>query len=330
MINKILVQMLSHKKMRVIKKIKIVFLKLIKHPIQGAYYRRKAGLSNNDTIPSNKYFLLGLVAILRGEDDYLIEWIEFHILLGVNHFVLYDNGTSLNTFNLLKKYIDQGLVTYFSFPHIDGLRDGRYVSTLTLQQLAYADCIIRFSKHFKYLLQLDIDEFLFPKNYNSITEVLNLFNDKVSRIDINLINFGSAGHVNKPNGLVINNFTKSCKSIAPTEVKCIVNTKYLSKFFKYSNVHKFSIWYPVKDIINKIRFGYPKVLKGNRANKLFQLNHYITKSKEEFIKKGIIYQDGWQVRKKTQERFDMLNKKYNQVTNDNIRRFIPKLQIEEL
>ena len=306
-------------------KINIGFLKFIKHPLQGYYFRKKAGLTNDDIMPLHSYHYLGLVAIFRGEDDYLIEWIEFHKLIGVEHFVLYDNGISQASLNLLKKYIDDGLVTYISFPHIKGLRDGRHAYTLNTQQMAYADCIIRFRKHFKFLLHLDIDEFLFPKEEDSVINVLKSLNDKISRIDVNWTNFGSDGKVKKPNGLVIENFTKACSTIDPNGQKCIVATKYLSKIFKYSNVHKFCIKYSLLDICKRILFGYPIVIKGKEANKLLQLNHYITKSKEEFLSRSKIYKDGWQVGKKTLERFKYLDQNYNEVVNDNIKRFIPKL-----
>lgn len=307
------------------KKFKIGYLKLVFHPLQGYYFRRKARLLDNNLFPQDSLYNLGLVAIFRGEDDYLVEWIEFHKLMGVNHFIMYDNGCSQKSYDILKKYIDNGLLTYISFPHTQGLRDGRRADTLSIQQLAYADCIIRFRTHFKYLFQLDIDEFLFPKNADSITQVLDLLGDKYSRIDINWTQFGSSNHIKKPKGLLIDNFTKSCIVLDPNGVKSIVNTKYLSKIFKYSNVHRFSVKYSFRDMIKKISHGYSKVLKGEEANKLFQLNHYITKSKKEYLKKGEVYSDGWQKGKKTLERFNKLDQKYNEVTNISIQRFIPKI-----
>ena len=48
---------------------------------------------------------LACVVICRGEDDYLIEWIEFHRMMGVEHFFVYDNGIEPATKELLKSYI---------------------------------------------------------------------------------------------------------------------------------------------------------------------------------------------------------------------------------
>ncbi len=311
---------------KIIRKIHIGYLKHIRHRCEGNKYRKKASLPDIDILPINYFFFLGLVAIFRGEDDYLIEWLEFHKLMGVEHFILYDNGLEKSSAVLLKPYIKEGTVTHIPFPDISGLRDGRHADTLSIQQMAYADFVKRFSHHFKYVLQLDIDEFLFPKSHNSITEVLNKFNDsKLSRIEINWTNFGDSGHLTKPSGLVINNFTKSGSNVLPHSVKSISNTQYFSKKFAYTNVHRFSHRFSPKDIFTKLLLGYPHIIKGKTANDLFQLNHYITKSKEEFLDKGKKFKKGWQTGKKTKELYAELNSQFNQVDNKNILRFLSEL-----
>ncbi len=68
------------------RKLYIVYLKFIRHRWEGYKYRKKANLPDTDILPINSFYYLGLVAIFRGEDDYLIEWIEFHRLMGVDHF----------------------------------------------------------------------------------------------------------------------------------------------------------------------------------------------------------------------------------------------------
>lgn len=304
----------------------ILYLKFIRHRWEGYKYRRKANLPDTDILPTNSFYYLGLVAIFRGEDDYLVEWIEFHKMMGVDHFILYDNGLENSSQVLLKPYIENGLVTHIPFPDIPGLRDGRYADTLSIQQMAYADFIKRFKHHFKYILQLDIDEFLFPKSHNSITEILNEYDDsKLARIEINWTNFGDSGHLTKPRGLVINNFTKSGSQVVPQVVKSISNTRYLSKRFSYTNVHRFSHRFTLKDVFTKLFLGYPQIIKGKSANDLFQLNHYITKSKEEFLTKGQKFKKGWQTGKKTIELYIKLNNQFNLVEKTNILRFLPEL-----
>lgn len=305
----------------------IFYLKLLKHPLQGRQLRKVTNLPNMEiTLPKNFYFL-GMVAIFKGEDDYLVEWIEFHKLMGVEHFILYDNGLRGSSRKILEPYIRSGLVTHILLPHIEGSRDGRYIHTVSTQQVAYADAIIRFKDNFHYLLQLDLDEFLFPKSHNSISEILKTHDKrKLARIEVNWTNFGSNGHVDKPTGLVIENFTKSGRNTTPKTVKSISNTKYLSRFFIYTNVHRFSHRLSIKDMITKLFFGYPIIVKGEQANDLFQLNHYITKSKEEFLAKNRKFKQGWQIGKKTPELYDELNNRYSQIDNTSILKFLPQMK----
>ncbi len=310
---------------RIARRFYILHLRLIRHRWEGYKYRRKRSSQDTDILPINSFYNLGLVAIFRNEDDYLVEWIEFHRMMGVDHFILYDNGLEKSSQQLLKPYIEKNIVTHIPFPDIQGLRDGRHADTLSIQQMAYADFVKRFSHHFKYILQLDIDEFLFPKSHNSITDVLTEYDDsKLARIEINWTNFGDSGHLTKPNGLVIKNFTKSGSNVVPQAIKSISNTRYLSKRFAFTNVHRFSHRITLKDIITKLLLGYPQIIKGKIANDLFQLNHYITKSKVEFLTKGQKYKKGWQTGKKTIELYLKLNNQFNKVENTIILKFLTK------
>jgi len=312
---------------KITRKFHITYLKVIKHPWEGNKYRKKANLLNTDILPKNSLYYLGLVAIFRGEDDYLIEWIEFHKMMGIDHFILYDNGLEKSSQVLLEPLIKNGMVTHISFPDIPGLRDGKHANTLSIQQMAYADCIIRFRHHFKYLLQLDIDEFLFPKEHHTITEVLKRYNeDKISRIEINWTNFGDGGHKTKPNGLVIENFIKSDSNIEINTVKSISSTQFLSNRFVYTNVHRFSHRFTLKDIFTKLFLGYPQIKKGKTANDLFQLNHYNTKSKEEYTRKLRINKGGYMVGEETEEKFIKFNFQFNKIENRTIFRFVDKLK----
>ena len=173
---------------------------------------------------------------------------------------------------------------------------------------------------------MDIDEFLFPKLHNSIVEVLNGYDDKkLARIEINWTNFGDNGHLTKPHGLVINNFTKSGSKIVSQEIKSISNTRYLSKRFIYTNVHRFSHHFTMKDIFTKLFLGYPQIIKGKIANDLFQLNHYITKSKEEYLRKLQINKGGFMTGKEIEENYIKLNNHCNKIKNKLIFQYISKL-----
>ena len=59
---------------------------------------------------------LAIVAILKNEAPYIKEWIDYHLLAGVDHFYLYDNESEDNLKEILQPYIDINIVDYEFFP----------------------------------------------------------------------------------------------------------------------------------------------------------------------------------------------------------------------
>merc|ERR1719253_2400698 len=60
---------------------------------------------------------LSVVAIFRGEDDYLDEWLHYNIIQGVDHFYLYSNQNGDNTKRKLRPYVASGYVTLVDWPN---------------------------------------------------------------------------------------------------------------------------------------------------------------------------------------------------------------------
>ena len=59
---------------------------------------------------------LAIGAIMKNEGPYLKEWLDFHILVGVTKFYLYDNESTDETKEILKPYIKSGIVEYNYWP----------------------------------------------------------------------------------------------------------------------------------------------------------------------------------------------------------------------
>ena len=55
---------------------------------------------------------LAVVAILKNEGAYLKEWLDYHLLAGVNHFYLYDNDSPDNQAEVVAPYVKAGLVDW--------------------------------------------------------------------------------------------------------------------------------------------------------------------------------------------------------------------------
>ena len=61
-----------------------------------------------------------MAACLRFKDvaRYLPEWLEFHSMVGVEHFYLYNNNSTDNYQEALAPYVRDGLVTLHEWPHV--------------------------------------------------------------------------------------------------------------------------------------------------------------------------------------------------------------------
>lgn len=59
---------------------------------------------------------LAVVTIAKNEAPYIKEWLDYHLLAGVNHFYIYDNDSSDNQKEVLQPYVDAGIVTYIFYP----------------------------------------------------------------------------------------------------------------------------------------------------------------------------------------------------------------------
>ncbi len=61
---------------------------------------------------------LSVCAIYKNEARYLAEWIEFHLLAGVEHFFLYDNNSTDDHRDVLAPYVRAGLVSVTDWPPV--------------------------------------------------------------------------------------------------------------------------------------------------------------------------------------------------------------------
>lgn len=118
---------------------------------------------------------LSICAVFRNEAPYLKEWIEYHRLIGVDHFYLYNNNSVDRFREVLNPYIKQGIVSLVQWPDRLGTLIDKYpfMWTLSTQIPAYENAAgWRTPKETKWLAFVDIDEFLVPADGNTIIEIL--------------------------------------------------------------------------------------------------------------------------------------------------------------
>jgi glycosyltransferase involved in cell wall biosynthesis len=137
---------------------------------------------------------LAVCSILREEGRYLREFVEFHRIVGVEHFYLYDNGSTDDTAEVLVSYVDEGLVTYIPFAHP------------VAQVPAYNHCIRTFGAECDWIALMEADEFFFAPGGGDLREALREFDD-YGAVHVNYANYGTSGHETPPDEPVISAYT---------------------------------------------------------------------------------------------------------------------------
>ncbi len=129
--------------------------------------------------PAKKY-TLSIAAVFKNEAKYLKEWVEYHRMIGVDHFYLYNTNSSDQFHEVLHPYIKEGLVTLVNWPQRLRNSDEKhdFLWMLDSKILAYENANkMRAIKDTEWLTLLDIEEFLVPPEGSSLVDLLQKFGD---------------------------------------------------------------------------------------------------------------------------------------------------------
>jgi hypothetical protein len=216
---------------------------------------------------------LSVCACLKNEADYLLEWLCFHTIVGVERFVIYDNESTDDTAAIVAEFnrAFPGSVELIPWPGQPG------------QATAFSDAITRLKGHSEWVAFLDGDEFLFGTEEDDLRTLLREYED-ASELCIHWLIFGSSGYKTKPPGLCIDRFTRRAINHADhKQVKSIVR---VNRVVKPTSPHLFQVR---GAIVDELRRKVDPKCRGRlptATHKLFRINHYITKSHEQFMAKG--------------------------------------------
>lgn len=146
---------------------------------------------------------LGIVTMFRDEAIRLKEWVEYHHMLGVDHFLLYNDRSKDHWAEVLKPYISSNLVVVIDWNTPPGTQFQNN------QLAAYQDGLKRSKGNTKWLAFIDIDEFILPKKNATILECLNQFFHSASGVYICWRNFGTSGVYIAPGEPILTRLTAS-------------------------------------------------------------------------------------------------------------------------
>lgn len=228
------------------------------------YSRYKNVIKNED---KTKFpHTLSIMAIMKNEGPYLKEWLDYHILVGIEKFYLYDNESTDNTKKILAPYIKKGIVDYTYWP-------GK-----AQQMVAYTDGFNKHANDTKWLAVIDLDEFIVAKDYDNIVDFLNTLPKHFAQLVIGWEQYGSSGHKKKPKGLVIENYKHHASK--SWGIKSIVNPRLV---YETHNPHTQGVaGFTIDENGKKLGKIIQDENRNITTNKI-RVNHYITKSFDEYI-----------------------------------------------
>ena len=256
---------------------------------------------------------LSIAAIFKDEAPYLPEWLEFHRLVGVEHVYLYDNGSTDSPCTVLEPYIREGFVSVipWAFPWI------RFVD---IQRIAYAHAIVNFGFHWRWMAFIDIDEFLFPVEGDSLPATLADY-ESLPTVAAYRTWYGRNGYETHPSGLTIENYTKRAPGIRASP-KSIVDP---SKVIGIETAHMFNFAEGRKIAYDEQKRFVRHQPRELRPSNILRVNHYVTRSREEFAAK-LTKWDQATVKKRDRERGQQPRLEEGAFHDDTILRFVPEVK----
>lgn len=142
-------------------------------------------------------YKLSCVLLIRDENEYLPEWLEWHIGQGVEHFYIYDDGRGSSVLDAIGDYAELCTV-----------RDAKRYQ-YHLQFEVYIDALRRFGNETEWMAFIDADEFLRSVEGTPINAILNAVPTSAAAVLCPWVVYNADGQITKESGLVRERFTQT-------------------------------------------------------------------------------------------------------------------------
>lgn len=221
---------------------------------------------------------VSICAIFKNEARYMKEWLDFHILVGVEHFYLYNNNSTDGYMEILQPYIEKKLVTYVEWPYKQG------------QISAYLHCIDNFKTESRWIGFIDLDEFVTPITHSNVCDFLKYYENHGS-VWVPWKIFGSSGLDKRDEKRMVTADFTLCWPKPATVGKCFYNTLFdicqdehktkMMHHFLYTKVEGKNV--PPVNVYGQL--CVPPLFGGKSIQLPMQINHYVVKSRAEYQRK---------------------------------------------
>ena len=216
---------------------------------------------------------VALICTAKDEDNYIDEWIDYHFKLGIDDIFIYENQWNYN--GKFKEYDSVHKI---------------YLEHNTPQLVSFNHFVKKFYSQFDFGIFLDCDEYICLKKDNNIEAFLNNYKNDYG-VGISTIIFGDNGITfDNKNYSCINRFTRRCKNPI-REIKTILNFNICKDEPIFNCPHSIIQQNKILNA-NKTHFiNGPFNAPVEEEISSIQINHYITKTFDEF--KNKLIKRGW-------------------------------------
>lgn len=249
------------------------YLNVIKNVFRNWFYNILLFLF---PVKDKKYrYTLTICSIFKNEARFLQEWIEYHLLIGVEHFYLYNNNSEDDYMSILEGYIKKGIVTLTDWADVPG------------QLSAYKHWYSNFRYETQWVSFLDLDEFICPRFNNTITCWLKK-HERYPVIIIYWKMFGTSGKMKHDyNKLTIEQYVNSWEKLSNIG-KLFYNTKFDIDYFHLGMMHSINVRIKKWSVPPVNQYGYFVSYNIHRSNgkcNEIQINHYWSKAFDAYEEK---------------------------------------------
>jgi len=234
--------------------------------------------------------------IVRDEAPYIEEWLAFHLLQGATKILVYDNGSTDGTLQLLGQAAANAPINVIDWSEQPGHFD-------MVQRAAYMDGAARLIGSSDFAAFIDADEFLHVGAGQTVTEALTAFSSEVSAIAVNQRVFGSSGLIDYNATPVTTRFVRCTEPeyVENRWFKTIARPEQIVEFNSAHSVVVRSGHYVMNDGGDLTRDTDHPGLASRIGRGPLTVNHYMLRSLEEYRGK----QRRWEIRSEMHERYDM-------------------------
>ncbi len=213
----------------------------------------------------------------RGENDYLIEFVNHYLNLGFDKVIICDNNSDNSVEELLKNYIANNTVEIFDCRGFDSFQVQIY-------------SMFAHEGNYKWCGYFDADEFLELGIYTNVKEFLETIQEDA--VSFNWICYGSNGKYHKTEGTIQERFPEPVRPITMFKENVFIKSILRGGFDRFQNCWFNGSHIPMCSNPVKYNIGGLHVVEYQSHThfplryKCGYLKHYYTKSFDEWIKKA--------------------------------------------